>query len=142
MTRTYIPRALRDRIAAQSRHRCGYCLTASAVVGEPLVIDHILPLSLGGKSEEENLWLACSLCNNYKGNQVAALDPLSGILVPLFNPRQQVWTNHFAWTIEADLLVGLTPIGRATVMALSLNRPSLVTARRLWASVGWHPPRD
>jgi 5-methylcytosine-specific restriction endonuclease McrA len=61
MSRDYIPRGLRDLVARTARHRCGYCLTQEAVVGTPMVIDHIVPQSLGGPTEEANLWLACPL---------------------------------------------------------------------------------
>jgi hypothetical protein len=63
-------------------------------------------------------------------------------MVPLFNPRRQVWREHFAWTTEGDRIIGLTTIGRATVIALDLNRPSLVKARQVWVAAGWHPPKD
>ena len=63
-------------------------------------------------------------------------------LVPLFDPRRQTWSEHFEWSNNATLIVGLTPSGRATVVALHLNRPSLVLARREWVAVGWHPPVD
>jgi hypothetical protein len=105
-------------------------------------IDHIIPQSLGGPTEEHNLWLTCSLRNNHKSGRIAALDPLTGTIVRLFNPRHQVWREHFAWTAEGDRVIGLTPAGRATVAALHLNRPSLVRARQAWVSVGWHPPTD
>ncbi len=142
MSRAYIPKALRERVAAQARHRCGYCLTSEAVVGTPMEIDHIIPQSLGGLTEEDNLWLACSLCNDHKGDRIAALDPLSGQIVRLFDPRRQVWPEHFAWAPEGDRIVGLPPTGRATVVALDLNRPSLVRARQAWIVAGWHPPED
>jgi 5-methylcytosine-specific restriction endonuclease McrA len=142
MSRSYIPRTLRERVAAQARHRCGYCLTSEAIVGTPMEIDHIIPESIGGQTEENNLWLACSLCNDHKSDRIAALDPSTGEIVRLFDPRHQVWNEHFAWTAEGDRIVGLTPIGRATVVALNLNRPSLVKARQAWCVVGWHPPKD
>ena len=142
MSETYIPKALRRRMAEQARHRCGYCLTSEFVVGVPMEIDDILPESLGGLTEEENLWLACSLCNDHKGDRIAALDPETGEIVRLFNPRFQEWAGHFAWSETSDRIIGLTPIGRATVIALSLNRPTLVRARQLWKLVGWHPPED
>lgn len=142
MSRAYIPAALRERVAAQAGRRCGYCLTAEAVIGAPLEIDHILPESLGGKTEEDNLWLACSLCNDHKGNRIAALDPVTGLQVRLFDPRRQSWAEHFVWSDAGDRIGGRTATGRATVVALNLNRPSLVQARRLWVAVGWHPPQD
>jgi hypothetical protein len=142
MKQAHIPQALRDRVAQQARYRCGYCLTAEAIVGTPMEIDHIIPQSLGGPTEEGNLWLACSLCNTHKSNRIAALDTVSGKIVRLFDPRRQAWHEHFAWTTYGDRIIGTTPIGRATVIALNLNRPSLVVARRLWVEVGWHPPKD
>lgn len=142
MSRTYIPKPLRRLVAAQSRYRCGYCLTQEVVVGTPMQVDHIVPEALGGKTEEDNLWLACSLCNQHKNDQIAARDPLTGALELLFDPRHQVWSEHFAWTAEGDFMVGLTPTGRATIIALQVNRPSLVRARQAWVAVGWHPPND
>jgi hypothetical protein len=142
MTRTYIPKALRDKVAAQARHRCGYCLTSEFIVGTPLELEHILPQALGGLTEENNLWLAYSLCNDYKNNLIAYTDFVTGELVRLFNPRHQVWGEHFAWSMAGDEVLGKTPTGRATVAALHLNRPSLVVARRIWVSAGWHPPKD
>jgi 5-methylcytosine-specific restriction endonuclease McrA len=142
MTAARISKALRERVSAQARYRCGYCLTAEAIVGTPMEIDHVIPRALGGPTVEDNLWLACSLCNDHKSDQIAAADPLTGEIVPLFHPRRDVWDTHFAWTGDGERIVGLTPVGRATVVALHLNRPSLVTTRQNWVSAGWHPPRD
>ena len=142
MTAGRISGHLRERVAAQAKYRCGYCLTTEAIVGSPMEIDHLIPRSLGGPDAEDNLWLACSLCNTYKGDRMAAEDPASGALTPLFNPRMMVWGEHFTWTEDGERIVGMTVCGRATVVALYLNRPSLVVARRAWVSVGWHPPAE
>lgn len=142
MSRAYIPKTLRDRVRAQAKARCGYCLTSEAVVGSPMEIDHIIPEALGGPTEEDNLWLACSLCNQRKSSRIAGLDPLTGALTRLFDPRHQRWRDHFAWTEDGAIIVGITAEGRATVIALDLNRVSLVYARRAWVTVGWHPPKD
>ena len=142
MSSAFVPKALRAKIAEQAHHRCGYCLTAETIVGTPMEIDHLVPESLGGLTVEDNLWLACSLCNDHKGDRIAALDPLTDEIVRLFDPRHEVWPEHFAWNATSDRIVGLTPVGRATVVALNLNRPSLVKARRAWVTVGWHPPQD
>lgn len=142
MSQSHIPAGLRERVAVQARHRCGYCLTAATVVGTPMEIDHLVPETLGGKTEEDNLWLACAQCNARKADRIVCREPLTGEMVPLFNPRHQAWSEHFRWSEEADQIVGLTPSGRATVLALQLNRPVLVSARRAWVSVGWHPPQE
>lgn len=140
MSRSHVPRGLREAVAKQALHRCGYCWTQEAVVGTPMEIEHIIPESLGGPTEEANLWIACSSCNEHKGARVAAVDPLTGETVRLFDPRRQVWSEHLAWTAGSSRIVGLTPTGRATVVALSLNRPPLVRSRQAWVRVGWHPP--
>ena len=129
-------------MTAQAHHRCGYCLTTELLIGAPMEIEHIIPTALGGQTEEGNLWLACSLCNEYKGVRVVAPDPLTDELVPLFNPRQQSWSEHFAWSQDFEQIVGRTAIGRATVVALRLNRPLLVRSRRIWVVAGLHPPSD
>ena len=105
-------------------------------------LDHLIPEALGGVTAEDNLWLACSLCNDSKGYRIAAEDPTTGEAVRLFNPRHQDWHEHFRWSEGGCVITGLTPAGRATVVALHLNRPTLVLARRAWVAVGWHPPKD
>ena len=142
MSRAYISRALREQVAAEARHRCSYCLTPADIVGSPMEIEHIVPEVLGGTTETDNLWLACSLCNEHKSGRIIGVDPESGEEVRLFDPRHQLWREHFTWTAEGDEIVGLTPTGRATVATLHLNRALLVRSRQRWVSVGWHPPED
>ncbi len=142
MSQTYVPAALRRKVAAQARLRCGYCLTAEGIVGTPMEIEHLVPEALGGATEEENLWLACPLCNRHKGCRTTAEDPASGQMVPLFNPRSQTWEEHFSWGGSGTRVIGVTAVGRATVAVLKLNRPALVKARKRWVAAGWHPPRD
>lgn len=108
----------------------------------PLHVEHIVPHRAGGPSSQENLWLACPLCNGYKGTKTHALDPITGGSVTLFNPRQQLWHEHFRWSENGIEIMGLTACGRATVIALRLNNPHLVQARRRWVAAGWHPPKD
>jgi hypothetical protein len=105
-------------------------------------IDHIIPESLGGPTSRDNLWLACSMCNDHKGNRIAATDPISGEVVRLFDPRRQSWADHFEWNSSGDTILGKTAIGRATVVAVRLNRAEIVEARRSWAIAGWHPPTN
>jgi hypothetical protein len=133
MSRTHVSNLLREQVSSDARYRCGYCLTREEIVGTPMELDHIVPEALGGLTVRENLWLACSLCNNYKSYRIAALDPTTGEISRLFDPRRQRWNEHFRWSLAGD---------RATAPALQLNRPTLVSARRAWVSVGWHPPTD
>jgi hypothetical protein len=110
--------------------------------GIPLEIDHIIPEAAGGSSTEKNLWLACVMCNKIKGAQKHARDPVTGRRVRLFNPRIQAWKEHFAWSSDGTEIIGRTPCGRATVIALQLNRAYIVIARRHWVAADFHPPKE
>mgnify|MGYP001558078120 CR=1 FL=1 len=138
----FISVELRERIAGQARNRCGYCRSAEKVTGVPLEIDHLIPLSAGGSSREENLWLACRRCNSFKRSQTHALDVVTGQGVRLFNPRKQQWNRHFEWSQDGTRIIGKTACGRATVLALQMNNDLIVDARGSWVNVGWHPPKD
>lgn len=142
MARKRVSKTLRQTIAAQAGYRCGYCLTPQSVTAMPMHVEHLVPVAAGGTTIEDNLWLACALCNGYKGAQTRAVDPLSGETVVLFNPREQVWSDHFVWSQDGIQIVGVSPSGRATVSALRLNNDYLVTARRRWILAGWHPPAE
>jgi hypothetical protein len=142
MSRPCIPVQLAADVLADAGHRCGYCRTDERLTGSLLSIEHILPVSAGGATERANLWRSCRECNERKGAQVAAIDPESHQRVTLFNPRTQSWIEHFRWSDDGLLIVGLTPTGRATIVALDLNRAHQVVARQRWMIVGWHPPDD
>ncbi|MEK7833254.1 MAG: HNH endonuclease [Acidobacteriota bacterium] len=101
---------------------------------------HILPETRGGETTADNLALACQGCNNKKYNKTQAIDPVSGEAAPLFHPRKDDRSEHFAWSPNCLELIGLTPIGRATIAALDLNRPGVINLRRSLFRDGLHPP--
>lgn len=138
----YISKALRQKVAEYFHFRCAYCQTAQEVVGPILEIDHIIPQSQGGPHTELNLCLACPICNGHKSDQTSGLDPETQQILPLFQPRQQRWTDHFAWDESGSLILAKTAIGRATIATLKLNQPQMITVRLLWVEAGWHPPDD
>lgn len=129
-----------DRVRRTADNRCGYCLSSQHYVMAKLEVEHIIPRALGGSDEEENLWLSCSLCNRYKGIQLEAIDLQTNKVVRLFNPRRQVWNEHFTWSSDGVRIIGLTETGRASVDALQLNNEIAVEVRRNWVIAGWHPP--
>ncbi|MGH8010701.1 MAG: HNH endonuclease [Candidatus Binatia bacterium] len=124
----------------QARDRCGYCQSSQQYILGSLEIDHIIPTAQGGDDEETNLWLACRMCNGFKGTQTHARDPVTGRRVRLFDPRRQHWARHFQWSADGTRIIGCTACGRATVVALQLNHVIAVTVRREWVAAGWHPP--
>ena len=134
------PDTLRQRVRTAAGDRCGYCHSHQQYVMGRLEIEHIIPRARGGNDDETNLWLSCSLCNRYKGPQIVGIDPHTHTTVPLFNPRTQLWRDHFRWRPDGVIILGMTSIGRATVEALRLNNELAVEVRRNWVLAGWHPP--
>jgi len=135
----YIAQTLRREVTERARGRCEYCLTAQAVVVE-MEIDHVIPEATGGPTNAGNLCLTCVGCNGFKLAFQTGIDPETGEHVLLFNPRAERWEDHFGWSEDGTLVLGLTPVGRATVARLRVNRQRMVEARRLWVQAGWHPP--
>ena len=141
MTGKRISDALAARIRATAENRCGYCLTPQRYAMQVLEIEHITPRATGGTEDEDNLWLACRLCNNAKGVKTHGYDLLTGRRVRLFNPRKQKWPRHFLWSDDGVRLIGRTTSGRVTVEALNINNEIALAVRQNWVSAGWHPPR-
>jgi hypothetical protein len=141
VARHSIPADVDRRVREAAQHRCGYCLSPQRLVMARLEIEHIIPVARGGSDAEDNLWLACPLCNGHKSDRVDALDPETRTRHPLFNPRTQVWSEHFRWSADGLRVVGRTPEGRATVAALHLDDDlDAITVRGYWMLAGWHPP--
>jgi hypothetical protein len=131
---------VRAHVRERARGCCEYCRIEETSTGHEFTLDHVTPESRGGPTTPENLAYACIGCNVRKSNKTVAPDPIDGEIVPLFNPRVQRWREHFCWSADAKLVLGLTPTGRATAVALSLNRPSLLAYRTLMVRNGIHPP--
>ncbi|MGV0101795.1 HNH endonuclease [Nostoc sp. DSM 114160] len=143
MVRFYIPVEIERRVRTDSRNRCGYCLSPQRLVMARLEIEHIIPISKGGSNDKSNLWLACPLCNRYKSDKTTGVDPETSETVRLFNPRTQVWFEHFGWSEDGLRIVGKTPTGRATVAVLHLSDDAdALEVRSYWVLAGWHPPED
>jgi hypothetical protein len=94
-------------------------------------LEHCTARQHGGTNDESNLALSCPHCNRHKGPNLAGLDPLDGTMVALFHPRLQRWEEHFAF--HGPVIVGLTPVGRATVRVLAMNAPLRIELRALLA---------
>lgn len=137
----YISANLQRQIRTHFANYCAYCRTFESLTVTPFEYEHIIPLASGGETTFENLCLACPTCNRHKAHRQTAVDPLTNQMVSLFHPHRQAWEEHFSWNEDATEIQGLTPIGRATVAALKMNRIQLVRVRRMWVKMGEHPPK-
>jgi HNH endonuclease len=142
MPKDYIPAALKRLVFDRGNGCCEYCRSQTKFAIDPFVIEHIIPISRGGATISENLALACQGCNNYKYTKTEGIDPINVQTTPLYHPRTMLWNDHFAWSEDTTIVIGLTPIGRATVQTLRMNRAGVVNLRQLLHTAGQHPPGD
>jgi 5-methylcytosine-specific restriction endonuclease McrA len=129
MSVTYISTALRNLVFKRAKGLCEYCLITEEVCFSKHHIDHVIAEKHGGLTVESNLALSCSTCNKFKGSDISSIDGETDEIVPLFNPRKHIWSEHF--TIENGYFVGLTPNARATIRLLQLNNLPRVEERRI-----------
>src|SRR6266849_3880613 len=118
---------------------CEYCRTCQRVCGQAMHMEHIDPV---GGDQPDNLCLSCPSCNLSKAQATSGVDAITAEVVPLFNPRQQRWSDHFEWIEDGSQVLGKTAVGRATVQRLKMNVDRVVTARKIWIKAGEHPPAD
>jgi len=90
-------------------------------------LEHIIPTKHGGSDDPDNLRLACERCNLFKGPSLAGIDPETGDVERLFDPRHQLWDEHFEF--HGPVIVGLTAVGRTTLKVLAVNEGRRVQLR-------------
>jgi len=122
MSTTRIPSALRLAVIERAQGQCEYCRLPEETTWVPHEIDHVIAEKHRGQTTAENLALACVPCNSYKGSDLASVDPQTGKITQLFNPRTQQWNEHFQLT-EDGTIIPRTSEGRVTVLLLRCNDP-------------------
>ena len=132
-----ISEVLRAEIARRANYRCEYCLIREEDSGFPHQVDHILSRKHGGLSSIDNLALACIICNRQKGSDISSVEPQTGEIVRLFNPRRDRWGDHFR--VAAEYIEPLTQTGSVTGRLLRLNTPERLVERRLLQALGSYP---
>jgi HNH endonuclease len=141
MPKIAISTTLREAVVFRASKCCEYCKSQDKYSPTSFTIDHILPESMDGTSDFENLAYACFLCNRLKSNKLKAFDAITEKWVLLFNPRKNAWNEHFLWNEDATLIIGISVIGRCTVNELKLNREKLIEYRNCIIPFGTHPPK-
>lgn len=140
MAETYIPIAVRRAVVARSGGACEYCRIAETDTFFGCQVDHIVAQKHGGQTVAENLAYACAVCNQAKGSDLGSLDPATGELVRFYNPRADVWADHFRH--DDPQIESLTAIGRVTAVIFGFNRPERLLERSILLATGRYPPTD
>ena len=134
-----VPPRLAREVRERAGDACEYCLLPQDSQEATFHVDHVVPRSRGGATTLDNLALACVTCSLRKAARHRVRDPQSGKLVPVYNPRVEEWSDHFAFT-KLWRLSGRSRIGRATIEALGMNRAAVITIRKELVQLGRYPP--
>jgi hypothetical protein len=118
---------LDQHVRSRAQSRCEYCRLPQSAIKPKFPIDHIIARQHRGLTELSNLALCCGRCNQHKGPNLTGIDPATGKLTRLFNPRLDHWREHFAY--HGAVIEGLTEIGRTTVAVLHMNHPYSTAVR-------------
>lgn len=119
---------VRDFVRQRAGNRCEYCLLPEESDEWPFHVEHVIARQHGGNEDLENLCWSCSRCNLYKGPNIASLDSDTRELAGLYDPRKLSWKDHF--TMRDAHILGLSPVGRATVRLLRMNDVRRLDLRR------------
>jgi hypothetical protein len=124
-----IEAALREFVRLRAAGFCEYCRISERFTLAEHEIDHVIAVKHGGQTVETNLALCCTVCNRFKGSDIASIDPETGDLTALFHPRLDRWGDHFE--VRNGEILALTANGRVTVRLLRMNRPTRIKERQL-----------
>jgi HNH endonuclease len=119
--------SLENLVRERARGCCEYCRLPQAYDELPFEIEHVIATQHGGSHDPTNRAWCCFACNRHKGPNLAGVDPKTRKKTWLFNPRRHKWQRHFQW--NGPVLVGRTPVGRATIAVLAINLPHRVRQR-------------
>lgn len=97
----------KNNLYLRDQYNCCYC--GCAVNKSTATMDHVQPLSKGGKTNWENIVTACAPCNTRKGNVIGQMRPRYKPYVPgyweLVRKRKQmpIDIRHPSWYQWLDL---------------------------------------
>lgn len=135
-------KSIREKVEARAKKFCEYCQSPLDFSPDPFSIEHILPRVKSGTDDLKNLALSCQGCNGFKSVKTEGFDTVSQTTAGFYNPRKDVWREHFAWSEDYTEIVGLTAKGRVTIEVLKLNRKNVVNLRKVLLIAGEHPPKQ
>lgn len=140
MSQRKITDKIRLKVEQRAGFCCEYCQTTMATSTQKYEVEHIISIIHGGSDDLGNLALSCRGYNAHKPSKIEGFDRITQKNTALYHPRRDSWSEHFAWDNNPLFLIGLTPVGRATIQTLKLNRPQLISVRKLLQQLQLHPP--
>ena len=135
MSRSWISDAMIELVRLRAQRLCEYCLIHEDDSVWGLQVDHVIAEKHGGPTAEHNLCYACPPCNRAKGSDLTTV--INGKLVRLFNPRIDVWNEHFA--LDGPRIKARSRIGNGTISLLGINDSDRLEMRRILVLAGTYP---
>ena len=139
MSKTYIPKQLREFVRTRAEECCEYCRIPEVLQQVSYHVDHITPEKQKGPTVESNLALACPDCNYRKGYSVGWYDDDKQVLVRLYRPRTDKWGEHFL-LLPSGIIKARTREGEVTIKLLQINEIGGVIFRNVAISQGLIQP--
>lgn len=130
----YISKKLKKLVEERAEGLCEYCLINIEDTYFGGEIEHIISIKHGGKTEAENLALACQPCNRNKGSDLGSINEKTKRLVKFFNPRKDKWYEHFR--LVESVIKPLTNKGKVTTKILGFNEAERVKERKGLIEIG------
>jgi 5-methylcytosine-specific restriction endonuclease McrA len=127
-------------VKERAKYCCEYCIAQVLFSADTFSTEHIIPVVKDGTDDVDNLAFSCQYCNNLKYKATQAIDPATGNMADLYNPRKDIWAEHFEWYENFTIIRGISATGRATEVRLKLNRIGLLNLRKVLVQTGFHPP--
>ncbi|OLE65293.1 MAG: HNH endonuclease [Cyanobacteria bacterium 13_1_40CM_2_61_4] len=134
---SYINAALRRLVSTRAEYLCEYCLLHEEDVFFGCEVDHIISEKHGGQTEADNLAYACAFCNRSKGSDIGSIVQRTGVFVRFFNPRTDLWAEHF--TLDGVAIMTLSDIGEVTARILDFNNSDRLFERQTLQAIGRYP---
>jgi hypothetical protein len=134
---SYVSAALRQLVAERAEYLCEYCLLHEEDTFFGCEVDHIISEKHGGPTIAENLAYTCAFCNRAKGSDVGSIVPRTGTFCRFFNPRTDLWAEHFV--LDGVTIIPLSDIGEVTARILDFNDPDRVLERQTVHGIGRYP---
>jgi hypothetical protein len=133
---SHISAELRQLVFRRAGEICEYCLLHAEDMFMGWQVDHVRSEKHGGQTVAENLAMACSYCNQYKGSDVGSFST-SGELVRFYHPRHDRWSDQFR--LVGGRIEWRTPVGEATVRLLRMNDQARIEERETLREKGRYP---
>lgn len=135
---SYIPEKIRNQAWLRASGCCEYCLLHYESAFFTHEIDHIISLKHKGKNILINFALACYYCNRNKGTDIGSI--YKDEFIRFFNPRKDIWHEHFELDKPTATIHALSPIGEVTATIFGFNHIDRIIERQILIAANKYPP--